>query len=173
MTEDARKKIEGKYNKVEDLAKTIVGYKGYKDKEVRREADKLLRLQIARGFDEQRRRLNSVQVRLASAGRMGVLVPMDRVLMRLQFLVDRVKTASYGYAGLFDAAKVREAELDALYTFDSALLGSVDRVKGLVGGATAAKTDEDVLVACDGLLLALEEINETFGKRQDAVLGNS
>ena len=173
MTEDLSKKIEGGYNKVEDMAKTITGYKGYKDKEVRREADKLLRLKIAKGFDEQRRRLNSVQVRLTDAGRLKVLVPMDRALMRLQFLIDRIKTASYGYAGLFDAVKVREAELDALYSFDSALLGSVDRVKGLVDSAHAAKTDEEVLAACAGLLLALDEINETFGKRQDAVLGNT
>ena len=37
--EDLRETIEGKYNRVEELAKTIIGYKGYKDKEVRREAD--------------------------------------------------------------------------------------------------------------------------------------
>ncbi len=172
MVEDLRKGIEDKYNKVEELAKTVPGYKGYKAKEVRREADKLLRVRVARGFEEQRRRLNSVQLRLTNAGKLGSLVAVDRVLMRLQFLADRIKAASYGYAGLFDAAKVREAELDALYSFDVELLGAVAKVSGLVDVAAAAATDEEVTKATGDLLMALEEINETFSKRQDVVLDN-
>jgi hypothetical protein len=170
MTEDLRRRVEGALGKVEELVRQIPGYKGYKDKEMRREADKLLRLQVARAFDEQRRRLNGVQVALTNAGRLGVLVTLDRALMRLQFLIDRLKTASYGYAGLFDAVKVKEAELDALYEFDAALLGSVDKVGGLIDTVAAAEKDEDVEAAGRALLEVLEEINTTFSKRQDVVL---
>jgi len=168
--EDLRKRIEGAYNKVEEMAKGIPGYKGYKDKEVRREADKLLRLQVARGFEEQRRRLNSVQLQLTNAGRLGVLVTLDRALMKLQLLIDRLKTASYGYAGLFDAIKVREAELDALYDFDAALLDSVGKVKALIDAVASAEKDKQVTKAGNALLEALEEVNETFSKRQDVIL---
>ncbi len=170
MMEDLRKRIEGAYNKVEEMAKGIPGYKGYKDKEVRREADKLLRLQVARGFEEQRRRLNSVQLQLTNAGRLGVLVTLDRALMKLQLLIDRLKTASYGYAGLFDAIKVREAELDALYDFDAALLDSVGKVKALIDAVASAEKDKQVTKAGNALLEALEEVNETFSKRQDVIL---
>jgi len=170
MMEDLRKRIEGAYNKVEEMAKGIPGYKGYKDKEVRREADKLLRLQVARGFEEQRRRLNSVQLQLTNAGRLGVLVTLDRALMKLQLLIDRLKTASYGYAGLFDAIKVREAELDALYDFDAALLDSVGKVKALIDAVASAEKDKEVTKAGNALLEALEEVNETFSKRQDVIL---
>ncbi len=170
MVGDLRKRIESARNKVEEMVKDIPGYKGYKDKEVRREADKLLRLQVARRFEEQRRRLNNIQVQLTNAGRLGVLVTLDRALMRLQLLIDRLKTASYGYAGLFDAVKVREAELDALYNYDAALMDHVDKVKALIDGIAAAKKDEDVAKAGNALLEALEEVNETFSKRQDVIL---
>jgi len=170
MVGDLRKRIESSYNKVEEMAKDIPGYRGYKDKEVRREADRLLRLQAARGFEEQRRRLNKIQVQLTNAGRLGVLMVLDRALMRLQFLVDRLKTASYGYAGLFDAVKVREAELDALYDYDAALLDSVGKVKALIEAVAAAGKDEEVTKAGNALLEALEEVNETFSKRQDVIL---
>jgi len=170
MTGDLRKRIEGARNKIEDLVKDIPGYKGYKDKEVRREADKLVRLQVARGFEAQRRRLNRVQVQLTEAGRLGALLGLERALMRLQLLIDRLKTASYGYAGLFDAVKVREAELDALYDYDAALLGHIDKVKALIDAVATAQKDEDRTQATDALLEGLDEVNETFSKRLDVIL---
>jgi hypothetical protein len=170
MAGDLRKRIEGAYNKLEQMAKDLPGYKGYKEKEVRREADKLVRLKVARGFEEQRRRLNRSTAKLASAGRLGALMTLDRAGMKLQLLIDRLKVASYGYAGLFDAVKIGAAELDALYDFDSALLGSVDKLKVLVDAVAAAKNDEEVSKAGDELLEAVEEVNETFSKRQDVIL---
>jgi hypothetical protein len=170
MVGDLRKRIEGAYNKLEEMAKDLPGYKGYKDKEVRRQADKLIRMKVARGFEEQRGRLNSIAMQLADAGRLRVLLTVDRSLMRLQFLIDRLKTASYGYAGLFDAIKVKEAELDALYEYDAALLDDVEKVRMLVDAVDAAEDDDEVTKAGNELLMALEEINETFSKRQDVIL---
>ena len=165
-----KSRIEGGFNKLEGLVKNLPGYKGYKEKEVRREADKLLRVKVARALEEQRQRLNSILVTLTNTGRLDVLLPLDRALMRVQLLIDRVKTASYGYAGLFDAVKVREVELEALYNFDAALLESADRVKALIDAIAAAERDEDVVKAANTLLAALEEINTTFSKRQDVIL---
>ncbi len=170
MVGDLKSRIEGAYNKLEQLAKDLPGYKGYKAKEVRREADKLVRLRVARGFEEQRRRLNAIQMQLTNAGRLGALVTLERALMRLQLLIDRLKTASYGYAGLFDAVKVKEAELDALYNFDAAMMDSVEKVRVLIDAVGIAEKDEDVVKAGNALLEALEEINTTFSKRQDVIL---
>jgi hypothetical protein len=170
MAGDVRKRIEDAYNKLEQMAKDLPGYKGYKEKEVRREADKLVRLKVARGFEEQRRRLNRNAAKLANAGRLGALMTLDRAGMKLQLLIDRLKVASYGYAGLFDAVKIGSAELDALYNYDSALLGSVDKVKALVDAVAVAQNDEEVTKAGNELLEAVEEVNETFSKRQDVIL---
>jgi hypothetical protein len=170
MVGDLRKRIESAYNRLEEMAKDIPGYKGYKDKEVRREADKLLRLKVARELQEQRRRLNSIEVELVNAGRLGVLLILDRSLMRVQLLIDRLKTASYGYAGLFDAVKVREAELDALYDFDAALLDGVERVKALIDAVASSESDEELSKTGSELLEALEEMNDAFSKRQDVIL---
>lgn len=170
MAGDLRQRIESAYNKIEEMAKNVPGYRGYKDKEVRREADKLIRLKVARELQEQRGRLNSIEVELANAGRLGALLILDRSLLRLQLLIDRLKTASYGYAGLFDAIKIREAELDALYEFDAALLDSVDKVEALIDAVAAAEEDEQVTKAGSELLEAVEDMNEAFSRRQDVIL---
>lgn len=170
MTDDLRHKIQQSFNKVEQKMKDMPGYKGYKEKEVRREADKLLRMKVARGFDEQRRRLMSVQGSLVSAGRLNAVLLLDRATAKLQLLVDRLKTASYGYSGLFSAVKVQEAELDALYAFDAALLSDVDKVKTCVQKVAAAKDDEEFSAAANELVAVADEANETFGQRQDVLL---
>jgi len=166
-----RERIEGAFNKVEEMAKELPGYKGYKAKEVRREADKLVRLKAARELEVERARLNAAEVELAGAGRLRLLMVLDRPLMRLQFLIDRLKTASYGYAGLFDAVKVGEAELDALYALDAGLLDSVGRVGELVSAVAATQDEEETVKLGNELLRIVEEMNSIFSKRQDAVLG--
>jgi len=170
MTDDLRQRIKQAYNAVEEKMKDVPGYKGYKEKEVRREADKLLRLQVAHGVDDQRRRLSGVQTGLVNAGRLAALLMLDRAGMKLQLLVDRLKSASYGYSGLFSAVKVREEELEALYGFDAALLAYVDKIKGCVDKVLAATNDEELTQAGNCLIGVADEANEAFGKRQDVLL---
>lgn len=172
MEEEIKRRIAEGESGLERLIRAIPGYRGYKEKELRRQADKLLRSHLARQFEAQRRRLGEVQVRLTNTGRLASIVTLERGMMKLQLLIDRLKTASYGYAGWFDAVKVEERELDALYVFDSAMAGSVAQVEGLIDAlAEAAAREEETGTAGNELLDAVEEINATFTKRQDAIIG--
>ncbi|MFQ6014057.1 MAG: hypothetical protein ACE5NP_01265 [Anaerolineae bacterium] len=168
---DIKGKIERELSGLEKLAANIPGYQGYKEKEVRREADKVLRLHLAQQFQEQRSRLNQVQVQLTDTGRIAGIVTLERAMMKLQLLIDRLKTASYGHAGLFDAVKVKEKELDALYAFDSALSDGVDGVATLIDQLSeAAATEQETGGLANKLVATLEELNSTFSQRQDVIL---
>lgn len=168
---DLREKITGSLGGLEKLVASIPGYKGYKEKELRREADKLLRMHLARQFEEQRGRLSGVQVKLTEKRQLATVATLERAMMKLQLLIDRLKTAGYGYAGWFDAVKVREEELDALYAFDSALADGVAQVAEAIDGLAAAATkDEDPTAMANDLVATLERINGTFSKRQDVIL---
>jgi hypothetical protein len=152
----------------------VPGYKGYKEKEMRREADKLLREQLARQFEEQRRRIPDLQKQLISSGQIGFLDDLESGGMKLQILIDRLKTASYGYAGFFDAIKVKEKQLDALYDFDNALIDDVPRVAdgiNKVSEVIAAK--EGAAEAIADLVSTIQGVNDTFSKRQDVILQTS
>ncbi|HSR34730.1 MAG TPA: hypothetical protein VLY63_29520, partial [Anaerolineae bacterium] len=110
---DMRDTVEASQGGFETLARKIPGYAGYKEKELRREADKLLRTEVAGKFDDQRKRMSELQQQLISQAQIEFLDDLERAVMKLQLLIDRIKTASYGYAGLFDAVKVKEEQLDA------------------------------------------------------------
>jgi hypothetical protein len=167
----AKQKVEESLGGLEKLLKKLPGYKGYKDKELRRESDKLLRMQVAAKLDEQRQHLQGLQMQLISEAQIEFLDDVERAVMKLQILIDRIRTASYGYAGLFDAVKVKEKELDALYEFDNQMLDFVEQVAAQVDKVSSAlSAKEGVGVAIAELVLSVEQANLTFGRRRDVIL---
>lgn len=169
--DDLRETVHGAMSGLERLFSKLPGFRGYKDKELRREADKLLRDQLAAKFDEQRQRLNDLQMQLISRVQIEFLDDLDRAVLKLQLLVDRIKTASYGYAGLFDAVKVKEEQLDALYEFDNRMMDLVDDVAGKIDQlASAISAREGIGTAVEDLIEAANEANLAFGRREEAIL---
>ena len=168
---DLRETIDASQSGLESLARKIPGYQGYKDKELRREADKLLRMQVAGQLDDLRKRLSELQMQLISQAQIEYVDDLERAVMKLQHLSDRLKTASYGYAGLFDAVKVKEEQLDALYDFDNRMLDSVQEIASDIDQvASAIVAREGVGLAIAELVVTVEEANLAFGHRQEAIL---
>ena len=168
---DITAKVKGALGGLERLAASIPGYKGYKEKEMRREADKLLRMHLARQLGEQWRRLPDLQKQLIGAGQLELVDDLEGAVMGLQTIVDRLKTASYGYAGFFDAVKVKEEQLDALYRFDEALLNEVPKVaEGIDRVAAAIAAQKGMAEAIAELAATVRKIGETLHRRQDVML---
>ena len=113
-------RIEESKNWFERMAEHIPGYKGYKDKELRREADKTQRLFVAERLDSVLARLDSVKLDLVNRADLDKLGLIDVTTRKLRTVADKIRFADYGYAGLFDTDKVDEAVLDQLYQFDNA-----------------------------------------------------
>lgn len=169
--DDLRGRVSDARGTLERLAGQIPGYHGYKEKEMRREADKLLRLHLSQRFQEQRTKLSNVQNQLASEGKLEDLGLLERVMLQLQLLIDRLKVAEYGYAGLFDAVRVQEEQLDALYVYDSALTSSVDQLAEKMDKlAIAAMSGEELRPLANDTLLLLQELNTTLDRRKDVIL---
>jgi len=168
---DLRETIDGNLGGFEQLMAKIPGYKGYKQKEMRREADKLLRMEVAGKLEDQRKRVSELQMEFVTGGQIALLDDLERVVMKMQLLIDRIKTASYGYAGLFDAVKIKEEELDTLYEFDNALLDSVNQIATAVDAVqSAAATQEGVGLSIIDLVQEVEQAIQAFGHRHEAIL---
>ncbi len=166
-------KIKDEMSGLEKLVAKIPGYKGYKEKEVRREADKLLREHIANRLRTVKTQLDSLQTDLISAGKMDLLDEAGSAVTQLQTFIDRLRTASYGYGGLFDAVRVKEDDLDRVYEFDASLLSYADRIEAAIGRAREGLEGED---ARSLILLVRDlarEANATFDERQDVLRGTS
>ena len=66
-------RIKGERGRLEGFLGKLPGYKGYKEKEMRREADRLLREALVRDFSEQLNRLTPMQSTLIDNGAIDLM----------------------------------------------------------------------------------------------------
>jgi len=167
---DFNQTINDSMSSFEQLLQKIPGYSGYKEKELRREADTLLREHLARELQAQWAAMNDLKSQMLIGPAMSQLDDLGRVSRKLQTLIDKVKTAAQGYAGFFDAVKVKEEELDALYAFDQDMLARVDELTDGVGAVQTALDDGDSVAAVvRRLKKQVDELLDTFEKRRDVI----
>ncbi|MGL4648851.1 MAG: hypothetical protein ACRC1H_05540, partial [Caldilineaceae bacterium] len=156
---------------LERLIKGLPGISGYADKELRRNADYRLRQMIADELDRQRGSLLETQNKLLKSGGLAFLDDLDVAVGRVQTLADRVRTASYGYAGFFDAVRIRDQELDALHRFDVAMLQRVALLEGTVGALRATLDDKStVAAAIDHTVNDVDQLTQLFDRRERAIV---
>ena len=127
---------------IERLAHHIPGLGKYQDREGLRETDKQVRTYLAGLIADLIPILEAGERRLDDARQMDRLPALDRVGRVLHTLADRVRYASYGFAGIFDLHKIREAELAALHRFDLGLVQELPRLRERVSALADATMDE-------------------------------
>jgi hypothetical protein len=164
-------KVQGEMSSLEALIAKIPGYKGYKAKEQRREADRLLRDHIANRMRTVKSQLDTLQTDLISAGKIDLLDEAGSAATQLQTFIDRIQTASYGYSGLFDAARIQEDDLDRVYEFDAALMSYADRVEGAIARAREGIEGEDARAQILMIRDLAREANATLDERDDVLRG--
>lgn len=162
-------RIEESKNWFEKLAEYIPGYKGYKQKELRREADKIQRLYVAERLASILDALDTLKLDLVNRGELDKLAIIDVTGRKLRTVTDRIRYADYGYAGLFDTNKVDEDILDQLYQFDHGLVTGVAEIETL---AAALSPDSPTLKGDIALLEdKIEALGAHFAEREHLITG--
>jgi hypothetical protein len=169
--DDIYGKVESQRNALEKVIDFIPGWSGYQKRQKRREADRLLRETLARRLQSQRQRLDAAQKKLISHGRLDLVDDIESAVTQLKTFTDRIRFASYGYAGLFDAVKIREGELKQLYDFDAALVDYADRLDTANDHLRSAISEGEGLEETLEIIQELvREANTTFDRREHLIL---
>ncbi|MFI5339597.1 MAG: hypothetical protein ACHQ7N_07145 [Candidatus Methylomirabilales bacterium] len=157
---------------LERLARLIPGIGRYQDREGLRETDKLVRVHLADLLADLSRTVEGAERRLADANVPDRLPALDRVARLLNTLADRIRLASYGFAGVFDLHKIRERELAAMQRFDVGLVGTISRLRAPVQ-ALADKTTDDTAFpqALQAVEAGLQEFERTMAERDRVARG--
>lgn len=170
---DFFEKVNSQIDPFKKLLSNIPGFSGYIERQTRRDADKLLRETVARRFEEQWSRASNLQVELVNMGLIKFVDDMEKAVLSLRTFIDKISTAARGYSGLFDAVKINEAELEAIYKFDAAFFDLADQVKSGLDNVEASLNDEEALPAAIRNITTLSRLAvETFEKRSEAVTGS-
>ncbi len=153
------------------LLSKIPGFKGYVERGDRRLSDKLLRETIANEYEAHYQRISGLQRDLISQGGLAYLDDLENAAIKLRQFIDRVRTASYGYAGLFDAIKIKEDELAGIYQYDAALLEKGATVSAAIENVESSIGTDGLPAALRHLISVAQECVDLFNKRSNALKG--
>ena len=148
-------RVTGDQDPFKKLASYIPGFSGYIERQNRRAADKLLRDTVARRFEELYKRLSALQTDLISQGGLEFVDDIEKAALQIRMFTDKIRNATYGYSGLFDAVKINEAELAKIYTYDAAFFDIADQLKNGIDTLEASLGTPDGLPAAIRNLVTL------------------
>jgi hypothetical protein len=169
-------KIQDESSALGNLAAKIPGFSGYIEKGRRREADQILRETIASRLEASRMTLSNALQELSRdiVKAMDHAEPLGRADTRLMGLIGKIRDAPQGYAGFFDAVKIKEDDLTRIYAFDESMLAYSAKISEEVNMVEIATVDSgDIDDATRTLDITLREANATFDSRQEILSGVS
>ena len=158
----------------ERIAAALPGFRGYKEKELRRESDKLIRTHLALKLSKGKDTVRSISQRIADKRYLDILTDIDRLTAKMDRITEKVNHASYGYSGFFDIVKVKEDNLDRMIAYDNQLLEGVnsltdqiDALKTQLLGGDYSNLKDKIQSITD----RFELLEDTFDRRQEVILG--
>ena len=167
---DIMDRVVGEQDFFKKLLSKVPGFKGYIERNHRREADKLLRETIADGFEAQWARISSLQRDLVNQGGLEYVDDLENAAIKIRQFIDRIRRASHGYAGLFDPIKINEEELNQIYQYDLALVTSIDEVGRAVDNVEASIGSDGLPAAIRNLTSLSQSCVDAFNRRSEVIL---
>ena len=164
-------KVSGDQDFIKKILAKIPGFKGYIERGDRRMSDKLLRENVANEFETLYQRVSSLQRDLISQGEIGYIDDLEAAALKLRQFIDRVRTASYGYAGIFDAIKIKQEELEQVYQYDYALLALSGDVNSAIDNVETSIGTEGLDAAIRNLIGMSQQCVDAYNKRSDVMKG--
>jgi len=162
---DGFENARGHRNWLEKLGEKIPGFRGYLDRELRREVDKMQRDFLASEVDRARQGL---QAKVRTWSRKGALDHLDIASTTeklLDRLANRIRHADYGSSGFFDAVKIGETELNQLYRFDLELSSTVEALADQIAALPETPDETSLFALLDGV----EKADRLFDERATTI----
>lgn len=172
---DILSSVKEKRTLLERILSVFPGYRGYKEKELLRETDKLIRDVVYRNMKEVSDRIrNLYRDALSSLGLSQEVRMLERLSMRADAFSERIRHATYGYAPFMNIVKVDEEALLKLMDFDAGLADQIkelrERVKSAEDDLSSGKLTLDDVRRIESAIGALEEV---FNRRDEVLSGLS
>ena len=137
-------------NIFDKIGTLVPGYKGYQEREGRRECDRQLREQIADKLSEIEKKINN-QIENAE---LSELAEIEKNRKKINNLKDLIKYSPYGASAFFTDKAIKETELEEIYQMDLDVLDSVEKLESDI------ETDN-----ISNLKVSIQKTEESINKR--------
>jgi len=126
---DLQAEVREQKSQLEKIMKYIPLYHGYKEKELRRESDRLLRNHIFEILSDAKKNLKKSQNEFLENDQIGTAKNLDKVISYFDTVSQKINHAEAGYSGFWDAIKIKENDLEKLYQIDEKIADIAEKAK--------------------------------------------
>ncbi|HTT73562.1 MAG TPA: zinc ribbon domain-containing protein [Thermoplasmata archaeon] len=172
---DLRTKVDDDRGVLKRLQLLVPGFRGYRQAEDLREADSLLRLQVADKIKNARATLENARSALSNAGQYQVLTDMAPLIADLQRLEGSIRHAEQGYTGFSPAVRINPQQQDRLYEYDYGFAQAGDQLAqtiapfpSVVMGGAGSTTPAAILATAR---MQVNQLDQAFKARIQAIEG--
>jgi hypothetical protein len=167
-------KVRGERGLLEKIMGYVPGYKGYKEKELRRESDRLVRMEAVNRLKAAKTAFRRTFANPSAVQKLtgDDTFRFDAFNARLDRVTQRIDRAVAGYAGMFDAVKVKEDKLDSVIQHDVSLIEKAEAVKADVEKTNSIGPGTDEWrAAMDAVISKVEELDRLVDERSSLLRG--
>ncbi|UCE92251.1 MAG: hypothetical protein JSV90_03715 [Methanobacteriota archaeon] len=171
---DTRERIEEDRGLLKKIQTYIPGFKGYRQREDLRDADRMLRTQLAEKLALHRRGLEECRGILAQSQGAKEIGMIGGLISQFKKVEGQVTHAAMGYSGVAADIAVKEEELDRLYEYDTSMLdhmiamsASIESLKNSLMAADEATSFRDIM----NIKARITDFEDKFKARLRAIEG--
>lgn len=165
---DIKEKASGQLNWPEKILHKIPGFRGYYEKELRRDSDRLQREFIVKQLRKVKSGLSGAVQAASRQKDFELLQAFDLFGKTVEKSIGEIRYADQGYSGFFDLIKIREAELDAVYELDAKIAEMAVHLSEEFGKLATSPLETPRL---EPLRDELDRINAAFEQRTALLKG--
>jgi len=125
---DIRERVEEDRGILKKIQNVIPGFRGYRRREDLRDADRMLRSQLAEKLGKQRSGLEECRALLVQGNAFSDLDMIGGIISQFKKVEGGVTHAEMGYSGLVADIAIKESELDKVYEFDYAMIEHITAI---------------------------------------------
>ena len=171
---DIRTRVEEDQGILKKIQNFVPGFRGYRRKEDLRDADKMLRQQLAQRLSVQRRNLEDCRGLITKTYNSKPLEVLGGLVSQFKKVESQVNFAEMGYSGISADIQIKEDELNSLYEFDAGLFGDVVQMQQAIGNlktSLASQDDAKALLDLMEVKARITDFEDIFKRRIDVISG--
>ena len=154
----------------EKIKMYIPGYKGYKEKNLRRDADRAVRQELSRTIQGAKADLAEIQRGLIDD--FDLMMDIERIRTKVDKYDIDIKKAVNGYSAFHDSVKILEDDLDRVMSWDAKILDDIqamreatEKILDMVDEGTLARKDLRKYERC------IDDMLEDYNPREAIMKG--
>ncbi len=174
VMDDIRKSVEEDRGLLKKLQLVIPGFRGYRKREDIRQADNLLRIQMADRIQQVKSGLEDCRRAMVESFMPEHMDKVGGVINKMQALDGKVRHAEQGYTGFSPAIRIEETELNAIYEYDIRMVTSINQLEESVTSLRNAVYANDAMTInqhLEGIRAQLGAFTTAFEERIPRIAG--